>query len=141
MWTIIKYLPFILIMLFNGCVYIETFTPNREFLVQLDTNFKFDSSKHVFEVVNGEIEIYDFKNQIYKVNFFQSDGGKTKIFGQTVKETSNGFKYDRLFLYEWEDQINKQSLISLSYDKIILLDTLKIEGVPMYKLPKVVFKQ
>ena len=139
MRSIIKYSIFILIIitLSNGCVYIETFTPTREFFVQLDTNFHFDSSKHDFEIINGEIEICDFKNQIYKVIFFQSDGGKTKIFGQTINETSNGFKYDRLFLYEWEDHLNRRSLISLSYNKILLLDSFKLEGVSFYKLPKI----
>lgn len=137
MRAIMKYLSFIFVLLYSGCVYIETFTPNQEFLVQVDTNFNFDTTLHIFEVVNGKIEMNDFKNQIYKVTFYKADGGKTKIFGQTIKETSNGFKYDRLFLYEWKDQFNKQILISLSYDKILLLDSFKVEGVPVYKLPKI----
>jgi len=137
MWTIKKYISFLILLLFSSCVYLETFTHEQKFLVQLDSNFNFDSSKHVFEVVNGKIEIYDFKNKIYKVDFHKADGGKTKIFGQTLKETSNGYKYDRLFLTEWEDNFNKRILISLSYDKILQLDSYQIDGITVYKLPKI----
>ncbi|MBK9256483.1 MAG: hypothetical protein IPM42_13430 [Saprospiraceae bacterium] len=92
---------------------------------------------HVFEVVNGKIEISDLKNKIYKVEFHKADGGKTKIFGQTLKETSNGYKYDRLFLTEWGDNFNKRILISLSYDKILQLNSYQIDGITVYKLPKI----
>ncbi len=82
------------------------------------------------------ISLLDSKNGIYKVEFYKAEGGKTKLFGQVINETSNGEQYDRLFLDEWEDNFNKKNVFSLSYNSITELDSFPFKGlIVLYKVP------
>ena len=116
---------YLLFLLPFSCAYITTVSPARTYYVQLNKKIDIDEEKYYFEIVNGEIELFDTIRYIYRVSFFKSNGGK---------EVSNGDKIDRLYLYKWENSFDRIELLSLSYEEIEKNENYKLDTILVYKI-------
>ena len=130
----IKKLVYLLLILPIGCVYITTFSPARTYYIQLNKSIHLDRGEYYFDVVHGEIEMVDTLSKIYKVSFYESNGGRTKFPGYEIKEVSNGDKIDRIYLYKWENNFDRIELISLSFDEIEKREYYKLDTILVYKI-------
>ncbi len=118
----------------NWLVYTTTFSPARTYYIQLNKSINLDRGEYYFDIVHGEIEMVDTLSQIYKVSLYESPGGKTKFAGYEIKEVSNGDKIDRIYLYKWENNLDRIELISLSFDEIEKREYYKLDTILVYKI-------
>lgn len=111
---------FFMVLVVYSCIFTESYMPETDVYIWV-------KHKDSLMITIDHVEVCHINDNLYQVTFDGARGGKTLLFGKTISDHSPRSRNTvRL--------ISKSRQTVMNFDKIILLDTIMVNGHIAHKV-------